>query len=254
MGDIRVPGTPEGYRGIDGAIAEAFAFGCKVEDIGHEHLRDRLLIVENVAGTVHPADGGPNRGLHFTDRHGETVDQQDDIQPLSTGSLGIYPLVGHHKAVVLRAIVIEKANADRPPVLVERKAVFLKNQLFKALILRHQIMRAHCGDQRTQLINDRIGMVRVLGDAGVQADQRIPQVSLHHNFGLRPGQFSRGDILPAILLESMNHHIFYVLFTKTTRHSSALRQFFSSSEMCLSKIAWTALAFSDFAFCFLSNF
>ena len=82
----------------------------------------------------------------------------DEIKSLAPDLLRVYPLVRHNESVILRVIIIEELNADRSAVLIERKTVLLKNELFEAFILSNKVMRTHCGNQRTKLIDNCICM------------------------------------------------------------------------------------------------
>ena len=181
MGNIGIPRSPQGNGSVYRAIAETLALGGKVEDICDEHLRNGLFIIEDIARAVHPADGRANRGLHFADRHGEPVDKQNDVEPFPACGLRIHPLIRYNESVVCGIIIIEKADADRTAVLIEGEAVLFKYQLFETFILRYKIMGAHGGDQRTQFINDRVSMGRILRYAGIEADERIAKMRLHHD-------------------------------------------------------------------------
>ena len=152
MSDTDIPGTPDGHRRAYGAIAETLAFGREIEDVGHKHLRNGFLVFSDILRSVQPADTRPGRRLHFADDHGKSVDQQYDVQPFSTVDIRIDPLIRNNIFILRIVVIIKEAYADRTPVRRKGERVLLKNELFKALILCHQIVRLYGTDQGAKLV------------------------------------------------------------------------------------------------------
>ena len=219
MGDIRVPRPPQRHRRVQRAIAIALSLGGEVENIGDKHLGDGLFVFLDVLGPVHPADGRPHRGLHLADGHREAVDHQHHVQPLSAGGLRIDPLVGDHEFIVGDIVIVEITDADGLPILAEGEAVLLKHQLFEALILGDQIVRLHGGDQRAQLVYDRVRVGGHLSDAGVQPDQGIPQHRLYQHVRFLARQILCRDIFPATASYGVANHLFHMGFIEIGGHS-----------------------------------
>ena len=91
-----MPWAPHIYRHIDRAVTVALTFGGKVKYISYEHPRNAFFVSGDIIGTVQPGDGVTNRSLQFADGYRETVDQQNNVQPLAVFLLGVYPLIGDH--------------------------------------------------------------------------------------------------------------------------------------------------------------
>ena len=69
------PRSPFGERSSDAAIAEGLTLGGKVEDVWNKHLRDALLIAENVIGSISPCNTAAYRALDFAKHQRDTIDK-----------------------------------------------------------------------------------------------------------------------------------------------------------------------------------
>ena len=138
-----MPGTVLGRRHTDGTVTVAAALGGEVEHIAHKHLRDALLILVDVLGTIQPGDGGSHRRFQLTDGKGKTVDQQHQVQPFTALLFRVHPLIGDHILVLVQFAVdlsAEQVNGDLPPIFAKGIGVLLKDQFLKGFVLGDQIL------------------------------------------------------------------------------------------------------------------
>ena len=181
-----VPGPPFSNGHSDSAIAVALALCGKAEDIRRKHLWNALLVIADILRPVQPGDSGPNRGFHLTNRYGDAVDQQDDIQLFSTVyfRFGKAPVVCDHIVVQVRFPInlgAEKVDGDLPAVLAEGIGVLLKHLLLEQLVLRDEILCVGGRDDAVQVIQDSVGTGFVLGNLRVQPGQRGAEQGLHND-------------------------------------------------------------------------
>ena len=152
------PRTPFRQRGADAAVVELLALGGYAEDIGHEHLGQRLLVVDYVFCSVGPGDAGVDGRLGLHNHHRDAVDEQHHIEPLSSGirALGVFPLVGHHIAVVLLVrlgIGVEEVYRHIFALLAKRKTVLVEEELAQVLVGCYDVAAHAAGDAGFHLLH-----------------------------------------------------------------------------------------------------
>ena len=177
VGRLLAPRTPQLDRHADRAVAEVLALGGEREHVGHEELRHALLVVVvDLRSTVDPRVRRPNRRLRLTHHQREAVAPQHQVEALLDPSLLEGDLGRDHPLV--RRVIVEVIEVDQPDgrvlaVRAERHRL-LPGQPRHELLVRHDRMRAGAGgDQdRAEVVDDLVGLVRVGRDLRVQPDQR----------------------------------------------------------------------------------
>ena len=152
-----VPRSPFGNGHSDCAVTIALALCGKVEDIRRKHLWNALFVIADVLCSVQPSDSGPNRGFHLTNRHGDAIDQQDDVQFFSAVRFcfGKAPVVCDHIVIQIRFSInlsAEKVDGDLSAVLAEGIGILLKHLLLEQLVLRDEILRVGGRDDAVQIV------------------------------------------------------------------------------------------------------
>ena len=186
VGLLLAPRPPELDRHADRAVAEVLALGGEREHVGHEELRHALLVVVvDLRGAVDPRVRRPHRRLRLTDDQREPVAPQHQIEPLLDpalleGDLGRdHPLV---RRVVLRVVEVDQPDRGVLAVRAERHR-FLPGQPGHELLVGHHRMRARAGgnQDRPQLVDDLVSLVRVRLNLRVEPNQRLLDAPLEHH-------------------------------------------------------------------------
>ena len=156
--------------------------------------------------------------LDLTDHERDAVHTQDDVEPFATGTLRISPLIRDDEVIVRDVIVIEELDADRASVLTKREAVLLEHQLAEALVLGDEILRTHRIDKRSQLVDDRVGTGRILGDARIEALQRLLELSFQQHASLGAPDSRRRTIRPSVRRANLDNHLLGIGFRSSAIH------------------------------------
>ena len=189
------------------AILQLFAFGGKAQDVGYKHLRNAPLVLKHVVCPIGPRHLRPHGSLGLADDHGNAVDEEHQIETLSSVAAlpGKLPLIGHH-AMVLGRILAEEADVDVIAVFAERLRILLEEQPAESVIgLNQLILRVSAHDGRSQLVDDLCSLV---GRNPVQSDQCILQPRLYQYGVRRAGNVVACHILPAALGSLGQQHFF----------------------------------------------
>ncbi len=180
---VLAPRTPELDRHSDRAVAEVLALGREGEHVGHEELRDALLVV--VVDLCSPVDPGvrrPDRRLRLTHHQRQTVAPQHQVEPLLQPTL----LEGHLgrddplvRRVRVEVVEVDQANRGVFAVRPERHRL-LPGQPRHELLVRHHRMRAGAGGDQdgAEVVDDLIRLRGIRLDLRVEIDQR----TLEHAF------------------------------------------------------------------------
>ena len=162
-----MPGTPVGYATVDSTITETLAFCSKVKDIGNKHAGNALFIIQNILGTVDPGNSFAGSSLDLTDYDGETVDQQNDIQPFAALYLGINPLICDHITVLSHLFFrthSEVCNRDETVVLTKGESILLEDLIFEFLVKGDKICSPSLHKQGAQFNDNLVCIGRISGD------------------------------------------------------------------------------------------
>ena len=217
-----VPWSPHVDRHIDGAIAIAFSFSSKVEDIGYEHGRDALFIGGNIASCIKPSNGATNRSFQFADSNRETVYQENNIQTFAAFGLRVYPLIGYNVFVESKVLFehsSEETDRNHASILSERIGVFFKNQLLEDFVLSNKIVRLNGQDGGSEFINNFIGTRRVFCDFRVKANESLFYHRLDKYIRMHTRELFRRNVFPSISLKSGKYHLLNsIVFIKTNTH------------------------------------
>ena len=196
------------------AIAEGLTFGSKVEDVRNKHLRDALLVTEDVIGTICPCDTAAYRALDFAEHQRDTIDEENDIKALASlcAGFGIHPLIGNHAVVVLHVFVIEEGNRDVIAILSERITILLEYEFLESLVGGNQIMGLNGLHSRPEPIDDLFGLIWC--HTFIEAKDGILQPAANQHVLHVTGNAVGRDIFPAYLLGDLNEGFFNGIFCK----------------------------------------
>ena len=194
----RPPGSPFIDRGVDGPIAQVFALGGYVEDVGREEFGDEtLVIVVDLFGAIEPTDGLAHGGFGLHQHQGEAVNEEHQVGATfdAPGSKRI--LGGHDVLVLVEIIVVDQADGDVFVARPEGHGAFVAQPGGEFFVGADQAVGAHRQHNGAQLVEHFIGASRDFGNAGIEADESLANVFFDEDVVDAAGQIDGGDIMPA---------------------------------------------------------
>ena len=158
---VSIPGPPLFYRSTNTGILYLTSLTREGKDIRDKHLRNTLLVMDNVHRSITPGDLWAHRRFRFADHHRYSVDDVHQIQTLSPffACSREFPLIGDN-TLILWSFIAEESNVKIIAILPERIGVFFKKQFPEPIVGRYQFIRITADwNSGTKLIDNLFGLV-----------------------------------------------------------------------------------------------
>ena len=203
---VCIPRTPFVYRSTDTSILNLPSFAGKGENVGNKHLRNALLVMDNIHGSVSPGYLRAYRRLRLANNHRDTVDNIHQVEPLSAFLAGTreFPLV-RDDIIILFILVTEEPDIDVITVIAEWIGILLEKQFTESVICRyHLIGVASDGNGCTEFIDNLFCLVRC---DGIQSQECLQQPFSNQDIIVCAGNILGLYIGPAILFCHIDEHL-----------------------------------------------
>ena len=180
---VIAPRPPEVNGHADAAVAQQPAFRGKGEHVRHKHGRDLLLVdLVHLIRPVEPRHRAARRRLRLADHHRQTVHQKDHVEALHHAARLVGPLVRHRQPVLGGLGEIHQPHRHMLAVRAKGHRLLPAQPGHEVLVRPHQPVYLHGEQDGPQRVDHLIRPVRLLGDLGIQGNERLPHPRLHHHF------------------------------------------------------------------------